>query len=129
MECKTCVRCNESKPADEYWSAGIKNGKKHLRRTCIECYRKVKKKYKNKKNDWYRNIKKNLACEKCGYSQLTHPSFSPQALQFHHDKDNKLFSVSDAIHNGYGKKRIVEEIKKCKVLCSRCHAEEHDKLN
>jgi len=129
MECKTCLRCNESKPVTEYWSAGIKNGKKHLRRTCIVCYRKKKKRYKKNKNDWYRNIKKNLSCEKCGYSQLTHPSFSPQALQFHHDKDNKLFSVSDAIHNGYGRKRIVEEIKKCKVLCSRCHAEEHDKLN
>lgn len=129
MDCKTCVRCNESKPVDEYWSAGIKNGKKHLRRTCVNCYRKVKKKYKKKKNDWYRNIKKNLACENCGYSQLTHPSFSPRALEFHHDKDNKLFSISDAIHNGYGRKRIVEEIKKCKVLCSRCHAEEHDKLN
>tara|TARA_Y100000015_G_C2368366_1_gene78707 strand:- start:221 stop:568 length:348 start_codon:yes stop_codon:yes gene_type:complete len=113
----------------EYWSAGIKNGKKHLRRICIECYKKVQSIYKKNKSDWYRNIKNNLACEKCGYSKLTHPSFSPRAIQFHHHKDNKLFSIGDSFRYGYGKKKIVEEIKKCKVLCSRCHAEEHDKLN
>ncbi len=129
MECKTCVRCNECKQVTEYWSAGIKNGKKHLRRICIECYKKVQSIYKKNKSDWYRNIKNNLACEKCGYSKLTHPSFSPRAIQFHHHKDNKLFSIGDSFRYGYGKKKIVEEIKKCKVLCSRCHAEEHDKLN
>jgi len=129
MECKTCIKCKKIKPITEYWSAGIKNGKKYTRRTCIECCRKTKRRYKKGKSDWYRDFKKNLACEKCGYSHLTHPSFSPRAIQFHHHNDDKEFSIGDSSRHGYGRKKIVEEIKKCKVLCSRCHAEEHDKLN
>ena len=46
MEKKVCRKCNEVKELDKYWSAGIKNGKKHLRQTCIACYRKVKSRYK-----------------------------------------------------------------------------------
>jgi hypothetical protein len=129
MEKKVCRRCNKNKGLDEYWSAGIKNGKKHLRQTCITCYRKVKKDYKKRKREWYNNLKKNLSCDECGYSKLTHKSFSSQALQFHHYEDNKMFTIADGIYIGYSRKKIVEEIKKCKVLCSRCHAEEHDKLN
>tara|TARA_R100000773_G_scaffold44613_1_gene46540 strand:- start:6278 stop:6667 length:390 start_codon:yes stop_codon:yes gene_type:complete len=129
MSCKVCVKCGENKPIKDYWSAGVKNGKKHLRRTCKDCYRNVKKNYKKRKKEWYTNLKKNLSCDKCGYSNLTHPSFSPNAIQFHHPNDDKEFSIGDAIHTGYSRKRIVEEIKKCRVLCARCHAEEHDKLN
>jgi len=129
MESKKCVRCNKDKAIDKYWSAGIKNGKKHLRQTCITCYRKVKKDYLKRKRDWYNNLKKNLSCDECGYSNLTHKSFSSHALQFHHYEDNKTFTVADGIYIGYSRKKITEEIKKCKVLCSRCHAEEHAKLN
>lgn len=129
MNFKTCIRCEKAKPPSDYWSAGVKNGKTHQRRTCIDCYRKVKKNYKKRKKEWYINLKKNLSCDKCGYSKLTHPSFSPNALQFHHHNDDKDVSVSNALFIGYSRKRIVEEIKKCKVLCARCHAEEHDKLN
>ena len=129
MESKKCVRCNKDKAIDKYWSAGIKNGKKHLRQTCITCYRKVKKDYLKRKRDWYNNLKKNLSCDECGYSNLTHKSFSSHALQFHHYEDNKTFTVADGIYIGYSRKKITEEINKCKVLCSRCHAEEHDKSN
>jgi len=129
MESKRCVKCNKDKALDKYWSAGIKNGKKHLRQTCITCYRKVKKNYIKRKRDWYNNLKKNLSCNECGYSKLTHKSFSSHALQFHHHNDDKSFTVSNALVKGYSRRKIVEEIKKCKVLCSRCHAEEHAKLN
>ena len=129
MSCRACIKCGKNKPETDYWSAGIKNGKKHLRRTCVDCYRKVKKDYKKRKKEWYNNLKKNLNCDKCGYSKLTHEEFSPHAIQFHHPNDDKEFSIGDAIHTGYSRKRIVEEIKKCRGLCARCHAEEHDKLN
>ena len=129
MSCKVCIKCGEAKSIKDYWSAGIKNGKQHQRRTCIDCYRKVKRDYKKRKKEWYNNLKKNLSCNECGYSKLTHKSFSSHALQFHHHNDDKSFTVSNALVKGYSRRKIVEEIKKCKVLCSRCHAEEHAKLN
>jgi len=129
MEKKVCRKCNENKELDKYWSAGIKNGKKHLRQTCIACYRDVKKDYKKRKRDWYNSLKNNLSCDECGYSKLTHKSFSSHAIEFHHYDDNKEFAIADGIYKGYSRKKIVEEINKCRVLCSRCHAEEHDKSN
>jgi hypothetical protein len=129
MEKKVCRRCKENKGVDKYWSAGIKNGKKHLRQTCITCYGKVKKDYIKRKREWYNNLKKNLSCNECGYSKLTHKSFSSHALQFHHHNDDKSFTVADYLVRGYSRKKITQEINKCKVLCSRCHAEEHAKSN
>lgn len=129
MDSKPCAKCNKNKTLDNYWSAGVKNGKKHLRQTCITCYRKVKKDYKKRKRDWYNKVKKNLSCSECGYSKLTHEKFSPHALEFHHHNKDKSFAIADGIYLGFSKRKIVEEIKKCTVLCSRCHVEEHYKLN
>lgn len=91
-----------------------------LLKNCIE----------TKKKEWYSVLKKNLACKKCGYSKLTHPdTFSPKAMQFHHTSNDKEFDVSGAIYMGYSREKIVQEINKCTALCSRCHTEEHYKLN
>ena len=35
---KECVVCKELKPSTDYYSAGVKNGKKYLRRQCKDCY-------------------------------------------------------------------------------------------
>lgn len=129
IQYKKCLKCGVDKPVQEYHSAGIKKGKEYKRRTCIPCYSEVKKRYRQGKKSWYLLIKKNLSCEKCGYSNLTHESFSPRALQFHHYDNNKSFTISSAVYEGYSKEKIIKEIKKCSVLCARCHAEEHDKLN
>lgn len=127
---KTCRTCNTDKPTSYYHSAGEKNGKRYIRNVCKDCYAATKKAYRDKKREWYEVIKKNLSCKKCGYSKLTHPNtFSPKAMQFHHADDNKEFSVSGAVYMGYSREKIVKEINKCTALCSRCHAEEHDKLN
>ena len=130
MTYKICKRCNVKKPIDRYNSAGWKNGKQYRRNICADCYGKVKKKYRDDKKDWYVQLKRNMACEKCGYSKLTHPeTFCFKALEFHHHNRDKEFNVSGAVYRGLSREKIVEEIKKCKVLCARCHVEEHNKLN
>ena len=58
-------------------------------------------------------------CSKCGYKKCI------QALDFHHkDSKNKSFSISE---KGLCRKwqDLVDEVKKCIVLCRNCHAEEH----
>ena len=61
-------------------------------------------------------------CSKCGYSK------SPRALQFHHlDPSIKEFGFGK---NGVTRswKKVKLELDKCILLCSNCHAEEHDKI-
>lgn len=67
---------------------------------------------------WFRNYKVALACSKC-------PETHPATLDFHHINNNKAIAVSLAMRSGWGKKRILEEISKCTVLCANCHRKEH----
>lgn len=60
-------------------------------------------------------------CEICGYDKCI------TALHFHHkNPDQKDFSISRSIKSW---EKIVEEIQKCSLLCSNCHAEIHFQLN
>ena len=122
---KECVVCKELKPSTDYYSAGVKNGKKYLRRKCKKCYERVKEHRRYFNRDWLKDIKSNMECSCCGYSKITHKSFKTQALQFHHYQDNKSFEVSNGVHRGMSIEKIKEEMDKCVVLCSRCHAESH----
>jgi len=69
--------------------------------------------------DWFRTYKSELFCMKCGED---HPS----CLQFHHrDREEKSFTISNAVLRGTGVKTLIKEIKKCDVLCVNCHAKLH----
>lgn len=125
-ETRVCNTCGIEKPISEYHSAGVKNGKRYRRKKCRDCYRLVKKHYRDRKSDWLKRYKESLACSSCGYSKETHDNFSYRALEFHHHNDDKLFNVSEGVFIGYSQEKIIAEINKCTVLCSRCHAEKHD---
>ena len=75
-----------------------------------------------------KNYKETLACSVCGYSKKTHSNFCSRALEFHHNKKNKSFSVSNGVNRGRSKETVQKEIDKCIVVCSRCHAEIHASL-
>ncbi len=124
---KKCIECGEDKDVSEFHTSGIKNGKRYYRRKCRDCYRCVKQAYRDRKLSWFREYKDTLACEQCGYSKDTNSNFSIQAMQFHHHNNDKLFNVSEGVYFGYSKEKIIDEINKCMVLCSRCHAEKHTK--
>ena len=122
---RICKSCSKAFPLERFPSAGIKKGKFYRRRVCSTCYHRSKRHRRHFNRDWITEYKAGLSCSVCGYSKKTHPSFKVRALQFHHVNDNKLSAVSNLVHRGFGKKTIMKEIKKCQVLCARCHAELH----
>ena len=75
---------------------------------------------------WRKRTKKKLIeykggkCELCGYNKCD------SALQFHHkDPTEKDFSISG---RSLSFDRLKEEVDKCMLVCSNCHAEIHEKI-
>ena len=70
---------------------------------------------------WLQDYKKNLKCSKCDEKH-------PITLEFHHLLGSKKGkSISEMVVDGVSIKRILEEIKKCQILCSNCHKKVHYK--
>lgn len=60
-------------------------------------------------------------CQHCGYDKCT------RALEFHHlDPSQKDFGISKTLTKSVAK--LKEEVSKCILLCSNCHAEIHQEL-
>jgi len=60
------------------------------------------------------------ACLKCGYDNLN----CVAAFDFHHrNKSEKKFNIQEAVNHGRAWYDILEEAKKCDLLCCRCHRE------
>ncbi len=78
---------------------------------------------KNAINKWFKEIKRQLRCEKCGEDH-------PACLEFHHlNPSEKKINLSEAVAiKGWSKNKILDEIAKCVVLCSNCHRKLHWKL-
>lgn len=60
-------------------------------------------------------IKLERGCAHCGYDK------DAKALDFHHTLGDKEFNISMGIVRFLAKDRVLEEIKKCQVLCANCH--------
>lgn len=64
-------------------------------------------------------------CQICGYNKCI------DALHFHHkDPSQKQFDISTAIWGGQkniNEQQIIDELKKCILVCANCHAEIHSK--
>ncbi|MEW6492176.1 MAG: hypothetical protein AB1589_06515 [Cyanobacteriota bacterium] len=78
---------------------------------------------KNAINKWFKEIKRQLRCEKCGEDH-------PACLEFHHlNPSEKKINLSEAVAiKGWSKNKILDEIDKCVVLCSNCHKKLHWEL-
>ncbi len=122
---KTCKKCNILKEDVEFYKTGS------WCKTCQKSYKKQHyksnpQKYKEgriKHRKWYYDLKKDLKCIHCG---INHPA----VLEFHHmDPKQKDFMVNFSSMIGRTREEIMNEIKKCLVLCSNCHRIEHYNLN
>ncbi len=137
---KKCSSCETYLGATDFENFGLKRetetpyGKKHitLQSKCRECnkayqkehysankaeYIEKSKNWKEETRSWLKEYKSTLECSVC---KENHPA----CLEFHHkNPDEKSCNVSNLI--SYGKQRILEEIKKCVVLCSNCHKKHH----
>lgn len=57
---------------------------------------------------------------KCGYDK------NLSVLNFHHrEPEEKNFSLSSRELGMYSEDRLLDELDKCDLLCSNCHAELH----
>ena len=60
-------------------------------------------------------------CQMCGYDKCE------RELEFHHlDPSEKDFGISKTLTRSVAS--LKEEVDKCILLCSNCHAEEHQRL-
>ena len=77
------------------------------------------RKHREKERSEITRIKTTSGCIDCGYRH-------PAALHFHHKiPSEKLSRISIMISTNQSQKSIMEEIKKCVVLCANCHAVRH----
>lgn len=111
---KKCRYCNEEKETKDFPVAATINGEVYLRHKCNVCYLAMKADRRKAIAVWIREIKKTLCCSKCGNDDF-------RVLEFHHKDDNKEFNIGDAPRLAFGRKKILDEIKKCDVLCANCH--------
>ena len=117
METKICTKCGKEFPIEDFnW----RNKEKGTRRSeCKTCHTDfMKEVYENKKKT-VSEIKKNLKCAKCGEER-------EYCLDFHHiDPNEKDNTIARMTSNNYRLDTVLNEIKKCIVLCSNCHREFH----
>lgn len=123
----TCNKCSCRKISDKFPKSNKKkNGYKSI---CKECYNTYFRKYlknpehvarvKRGKCNYRKalhNVKLHLGCCVCGYNKHA------AALHFHHiDPTKKCFQISSSTR--YGLQILIEEIKKCALVCANCHSE------
>ncbi len=132
---RPCLKCGDNIP-----SKAMVNGKKRnlfYRKKCLKCLPFGAPSYSPNRIIPERRIQNNLVvthyrqtmklrgmeflggkCWVCGYSRCR------AAMVFHHiDPMMKKFGIADGRTRGWS--ILVEELKKCALLCNRCHEEIH----
>ena len=126
MQRKTCYKCQKNLSIESFSkNKGRKDGRNSQ---CKECQKKYKdlhyinnkrmykdkaKRHDKKIRTWWYEYKLKLKCSQCNFAH-------PAAIDFHHIGDKEI-NLSQAVHDGWGKERILAEVEKCQVLCSNCH--------
>lgn len=68
---------------------------------------------------WFNELRSSMSCSLCGENH-------PATLDFHHrNPSDKGMEITTMVSNGYSKKRILDEVAKCDILCSNCHRKLH----
>jgi hypothetical protein len=81
-----------------------------------------KKVYKKRK-ELYCTLFVSKCCQNCGDTRF-------YVLEWHHrDPSQKEFALSQFLTGKVTWEQVLEEVKKCDVLCSNCHRELHYNLN
>lgn len=75
--------------------------------------------YKEELKKWFNDYKSKCKCSKC---EENHPS----CLEFHHTGEyKKSRAICKMVQSCCSKETILEEMKKCIVLCCNCHNKIH----
>lgn len=129
----TCTKCNVPKEDECFNWRNKKKGRRH--RVCRPCKKEQDNSYyasnKNRRktmrktaNDLIRRNKRFVRlvrhlskCSRC-------PEKRWYVLDFHHVRDKKI-EICDMIRRCTSIENLKKELRKCIVLCSNCHREEH----
>lgn len=116
---KICSDCNIEKPESEfYWK-----DKAHtiLNSKCKACSNARMTELRRERYKKIQLYKESVGCKVCGEKRHW-------VLDLHHrDGDTKEATISNMLRKNYSWERIMEELKKCDVLCSNCHRDYHYK--
>ena len=137
METKTCTSCKVEKPVEHFnYQNQTKGIRQSLCKPCRKQYMvayygdKNESKYKSyiqkqtekctdRRNDVCIKLLKYLSdkkCEICGFNDI-------RALEFDHINPNeKNDTISNLLYAKMNWDAAVEEMKKCRILCSNCHS-------
>lgn len=115
MSTRICRYCNKQLPLMNFEIMKVVKGKSYRRWRCKTCQNDSKIARRNRIRNWVLDLKKTLQCSQCSEDDF-------RLLDFHHaNNKHKDFNIGDAIRKGLSQKKILNEIKKCKVLCCKCH--------
>lgn len=116
---KVCRYCKKDYPESYFGVALTTKDKIYRRHKCKFCYQSMKNVLKLKYKEWITKYKRDKKCKICKIDD-------PRVLEFHHiDKAKKEFTISVAYYNRVGLDKIMQEIKKCDILCANCHRKTH----
>jgi hypothetical protein len=127
---KLCPTCQQIKPKSEFGknkakADGLQNQCNPCRKSYNATYYQKTKEVQNPKrylrhNEWRQEVRQRLRdylldhpCVDCGEADII-------VLQFDHQYD-KVANLSVMIGSGFSWQRILDEIKKCQVVCANCH--------
>ena len=130
---KVCTKCKEELPATREYFSPARRGKHGLTQTCKPCSNaRTKEWYENKDGrSWHLKDQsqrradlanwvdtfKDVPCMDCG-------KYPPYVMDFDHlPQYEKYFPIGVLVNKRLSKETILEEIKKCEVVCSNCHRE------
>lgn len=133
---KICSKCGLNKPLTDYFVKDGRTGRLHAQ--CKECYKEHRRTFYAdhyaRYGELYRQraqlrrarlrkeFRENMLaylqkskCAVCGENDI-------RVLEFDHiNPMTKSFNISQAVSLGHGWKDVVNEMKKCRVLCANCH--------
>lgn len=127
---KQCTKCLIFKDENEFSKhSEYADGLSYWCRECWKVYRKKRydvdlegsRQYTNSKRaqriQWFQELKANVPCADCG--QI----YEPYCMDYDHilEKGEKIKEVSRMVLDYTSKEVILEEIKKCELVCLLCH--------
>lgn len=117
---KTCTMCKQELTLDNFgYDRTDSYGRIHYKTMCKPC-RNVyeKERFYKKRTSKILEVFGSYSCQICGYDKCE------TALELHHrDPTKKEFTISSSRNNE--SPELINELKKCALVCSNCHREIH----
>ncbi len=122
QEYKTCSKCLQDKPSEDFYAYTTMTGKKSKRHVCKSCRDKQGDgllRNKTARNKVRANKQKVIElfggrCQKCG------GQFHPVCLEFHH-VDPQTKEKNPSVYLKYNFDKIKDKFDNCVMVCSNCH--------